>query len=216
MKKILVLILLFLFHCDNSDQLEPLYLVAKRHYLEGKLAESMKEFQKLEDVENNYKDSKLYIGKIYFFQGNFEKASKEFEEASSTEYLKLNSLAWKIKSDYASSVDRSIVLKQITQYLEIDNGNLEILFIQGKIHLDSGSIQEAITSFERILMYEDRLGYAHRELSNIFERAKIKEKAEYHQKKASTLLDKDIKKTVESPTEKNASKLSKTTRKSKN
>lgn len=163
------------------------YNKAVMFYQNKNLDFSLTEFKKIQENYPNYKDTKLYIGKIYFYKHNYSEAKKIFSEMYEFENKNLNYLSWIIKTDYAMQSDSIGILKNIDEYLKYNNSEPEILFIRADICKRLGKIEEAIYSYRRILLNEELLSLAHSELANIYKKSGISGKYKNHLEMAKLL-----------------------------
>jgi tetratricopeptide (TPR) repeat protein len=201
MKKILVTLLItcsiFLnFTCSkNNEELDQKYKLAIGYYYKKDLKLSLKLLSEIYEQNPNYKDVKLYLGKIYYFGGKFKEADEFFSAAAKQDLHNINSKVWLVKTKYAlasSKENFENIINVSEQILEKDSSNLEILSLLSKVYFKNGDIEKSINAYKKIISYSDELALAHFELGKIYQEAGIKKESEKHIRRARILSENNI------------------------
>ena len=192
--------LFLLLSCSkNSPELEAKYKQAMIHFHKKELNESLKTFLEIKKDNPDYKDTRLFIGKIYYYAGKFEEASEVLSKASTHNEANINISIWNLKSLLAFKKDikeKELILVQAEKLAELDSSNIELLNILARLYLDTKKVDKAMMTYRRILLFEEDLSIAHFELSKLFESNGLSTEKEFHLEKA-ILLSNNNKKLLE-------------------
>lgn len=180
--KILISFLTFIIvNCNNdTNWIDQNYKNAVLKFEKGDLENSKKEFMKNYDDYEDYHVVNFYLGKIHFYQGNFEKALEYFLLLGKDKNYNIISNQWIIKTEYVLNKDKTKLLEKINDQNELFSDNIEILLIQAKILTEIGKLEEAINIYNKITTNGYLIAIAHNDLSNIYKDAKLEERMTFH------------------------------------
>jgi tetratricopeptide (TPR) repeat protein len=215
MKKYLIFIILILIFCSKeSPELEAKYKQAMTHFHKKELNESLKIFQEIKKENPDYKETRLFIGKIYYYAGKFQEASEQFSKATKHNSSNVNIALWHLKTLQVIQKEQSEkenLLKKAEDLVELDSSNIELLNLLARLYIENKQIDKALNTYRRILLFEDNISLAHFEMSKIYELNGLEKEKDFHLNKA-ILLGNQNKKLLETYT-KGMKDESKTTKK---
>ncbi|TGL09160.1 hypothetical protein EHQ43_01510 [Leptospira bouyouniensis] len=190
--KLIFLIFLFLISsCKDTDKISRLHVEGMQFFQLNKRELSKKKFQELYSIDPDYLDTRIMLGKLHYFDLEFEKANFYFQEAYEKENSNLNALMWVIKSNFVSGKKAEEVLEMTKLYLSMDSANPEILYIRGKLLENIGKIDEAILSYTKATQNVNFVALSYLQLGLIFKKADLKEKFEENLRKAKKISEDD-------------------------
>lgn len=184
----LVIIAILVIKCSKAEDLSGQYSQAVKLYYQNQRVEALNILQNVYEADPDFKDTRMLVGKILYYERDFKNASRFFSEEKEKNTNSLHGSIWLIKAAFALGEDPMKILSEISNVLEKDDSNLEILFIRGRLNEKIGNIQEAISSYNRIVALSGTVGLAHERLSNIYSNAELEERASEHSKIAHKIL----------------------------
>ncbi len=192
--KIQILIITILcisgYFCSNENkELNDRYLNALRKYESGQRVEALKDLHIIYKSDPDYKETRILLGKLNYYEYKFEEAKKFFQEAYDKDSENYGALLWIAKTQFALKEKPEPILENIQKYLALDSSNIEALYIRGKILENTGKIDLAILNYQQITYQSDKLALAHKSLYEIFEKAGLSQKAEYHKERYQSLKE---------------------------
>lgn len=194
MRRLLLLIILILIisTCskDKTSWVDQNYKESVAQFENGDLEKAKKGFLKNYEDYQEFNVVNLFLGKIYFYQGNFKKALEYFELLSESKEHQDIASQWLIKTRYILKHENSALLKEIEELNEKSLENIEILLIQSKILSELGKIEESINIYNKIIQNGYIIAIAHKDLSSIYKKAKINERYVFHNEMYATLAKK--------------------------
>ncbi|TGL22098.1 hypothetical protein EHQ42_04420 [Leptospira levettii] len=208
LKLTFLIFLLLLGSCSDTEKLSRLHVEGMQFFQLNKRELSKKKFQELYSIEPDYLDTRIMLGKLHYFDLEFDKANLYFQEAYDKENSNLNALLWLIKSNFVSGRKAEEVLELTKLYLSKDNSNPEILYIRGKLLESIGKIDEAILSYTKATQNINFVALSYLQLGLIFKKADLKEKFEENLNKAKKfsaddpVLSKEINRHLSGPSSK--------------
>ncbi len=159
-------------------------------YHKKQLKQSLKLFSDIYDINPNYKDISLYIGKIHYFGGKFKEAEEFLDSALAKDTVNLNNKVWSLKVKFALAGDKESqekVIKLAEDILKKDSANLEVLSLLAKLYFKTGALEKSMNVYKKIISFSDEIALAHFELGKIYKAADIKAESDKHLKIAGIL-----------------------------
>jgi|GEM_PF-6075782 len=156
------------YSCSDSEYLEKNYLAGKQEYAKGNLDSALNYLNKVDKEDSGYLDTPLYLAKIEFYKGNFNKVEDRLDDVLEDSTLGFQAKLWKLKAGYASGGDRKVLLDIVDKLLLIDSSNLDLLILSAKINMEMGKIPDAIRSYNRVIIQEDKISLAKKQLALIY------------------------------------------------
>lgn len=185
------LVLLSLLSCKVSKELEAQYKKASIYYANHELDKALVVLKKIEKESPGLYNTELLMGKIYYFQLEFKKAKTYFDLFCSENPQNLNGMHWQIKTEYLlGEMEAKTLLLLIGKYLMVDSNNMDILYIQGKTFLKLKKVNQALQSFQSILLNTKTLASTYHELSKIYEISGLENKANQYRRISEVLKTK--------------------------
>ncbi|MDX1957396.1 MAG: hypothetical protein SFU98_02430 [Leptospiraceae bacterium] len=187
----LFLLLIFLFFdCSRDDKnLSTKYEKALSLFNQHKLEQSLKIFLEIEQESSSYRNIDVYIGKIYYYQIELNKAESYFVNAIQKDKNDINPFFWLIKTEYLQKKNPEKLLSKINYYLTKDSNNQEILYLRANVCKSLNKFEDAIKSYERIISSSDKLVYSYLELGKIYKDAGDFKKADSYLKSAKVIAE---------------------------
>lgn len=176
---------LFVVSClaiADRDKLKKEYNLGKIEYSKGNLDASLQHFLRVEKIESEYEDVPLYLAKIEYYKGNFKEANRWLETLLGDGIYGDQAQVLRWKCDYAEGKKHGDILREIGESLKKEGENLDLLLLTARIQEEQGQIPQAILNYERVLNESDKVIIAHTGLMKIYEKADLKDRAEYHSK----------------------------------
>ncbi|TGK43534.1 tetratricopeptide repeat protein [Leptospira andrefontaineae] len=161
-------------------------------FLLNKRQEALKVFREIYSEDPNYKEIRLLIGKLLYYDRKFKESETIFKEAFEEDETNWNALNWIIKSQFASRPLSKEIVDNLHLYLSKESENPEVLFISGRLLEESQKTDQAIATYERIVSHRFKLALAHERLAEIYEKAKLGKKAEFHKNQYKLLSGRDM------------------------
>lgn len=187
-KIFLLLILLITLFCSGEEkELNERYTKALKQYEAKQRVDALKEFNLIYKLDPNFKETRILLGKLYYYDYKFQDAKKLFQEAYEKDSDNYNALLWMTKARFALKEKPDEILDNIQKYLTLDPSNIEALYIKGKLLENGGKIDLAILNFEQITYQTGKIALAHKSLSEIYQKAGLSQKAEYHKERYELL-----------------------------
>ncbi|XDD51125.1 tetratricopeptide repeat protein [Leptospira sp. WS92.C1] len=181
----------FLTACGLSEkEMDVQYQKGIALFVANKRDEALKVFKDLYKEDEDYKDVKLIIGKLLYYNRKFQEAEELFQEMSDDDPTNYNVLAWLIKTQFAGTPLKKELSDNLQKFLTKDSENLEVLFISAKLLEETGKPDQAILAYQKIVSQSQMIGFAHLQLENIYKKAKMEKKASYHNRKYLDILGK--------------------------
>ncbi|MCG6167175.1 tetratricopeptide repeat protein [Leptospira sp. FAT2] len=180
-----------LLNCGLSEkEMDSMYQRGIALFVANQREEALKIFSELYKQDEDYKDVKLVTGKLLYYNRRFEEAEKIFQELSDDDSADYNALGWLIKAQFAGTPLKKELMENLQKFLSKDSENLEILFISARLLEETGKSDQAILAYQKIIAQTRMLAFSHRQLENIYRKAKLEKKAAYHNQKYLDLLGK--------------------------
>ncbi|BDA79615.1 hypothetical protein LPTSP3_g25450 [Leptospira kobayashii] len=156
--------------------MEKNYLAGKEEYAKGNLDSALNYLNQVDKEDSCYSDTPIYLAKIEFYKGNFKKVEERLEDVLDDPILGFQAKLWKLKAGYAGGKDRKTLLSLVDELLLVDSSNLDLLIISAKINIEMGKISDAIRSYNRAVIQEDKIALAKKELALIYGKVDSKNK----------------------------------------
>ncbi|WP_156860684.1 tetratricopeptide repeat protein [Leptospira fainei] len=190
---LLIVASLFLFNQCGPDEkkLEEKYNKAQGLFWANKRVEAAKLLKEVYDAKPDYKDVSFTLGRAYYFDMKFQDALKCFTEAYDKDRENLTPLLWIIKTQFAAGIRDKSLFDNIQSFAKRDAGNIELLFMNGRLLEESGKTDQAIQSYNQVVLQTLPLALAHKRLAEIYKKANITQKANFHQRKFENLTSKE-------------------------
>ncbi|WP_167882317.1 tetratricopeptide repeat protein [Leptospira langatensis] len=171
--------------------MEEKYAKAMNLFWVNKRAEALKLLLEIYDKDSDYKDTLLVIGKINYYDLKFPEAKKYFEKLYDKNPENLNALLWIIKSQFAAGIRDKSIFENLQTFMKRDPNNLEVLYISGRLLEEAGKTDLAIQSYNQILLQIPQIAFAHKQLAEIYKKANLSEKADFHSNQFQALTRKE-------------------------
>ncbi|MBM9498967.1 tetratricopeptide repeat protein [Leptospira sp. 201903071] len=188
---VLVFLSFLYLNCGLSEkEMETMYEKGTALFVANQRNEALKIFQELYEEDEDYKDVKLLIGKLLYYDRKFQQAEEVFQEISDKDPANYNALGWLIKAQFASTPLKKELTENLQNFLSKDTENAEILFISGRLLEETGKPDQAILAYKKIISQTGILALSHRQLEILYRNARLEKKASYHNKKYLELIGK--------------------------
>ncbi|TGK15079.1 hypothetical protein EHO62_16835 [Leptospira kmetyi] len=185
-----VLLIFSISYCSDEDkEIRDRYTKALQEYESRQRADSLKDFYIIYKSDPDYKETRILLGKLHYYDYKFSEAKKFFQEAYEKDSNNYNALLWVIKTQFALKEKPETILENLQKYLALDSSNIEALYIKGKILENTGKIDLAILNFEQITYQTGKIALAHKSLNEIYRKAGLDKKAEYHKERYELLKE---------------------------
>ncbi|PJZ79241.1 tetratricopeptide repeat protein [Leptospira meyeri] len=179
--------------CSDTAKLNQLYVEGNQLFQQNQRELARKKFQEIYSVDPDYLDTRIMLGKVHYFDLEFDHAEKFFKEAHQEENSNLNALLWLIKTEYVNGKKKpEDILEKTKDFLAADNTNPEILYIRGRILEKLGKIDEAIISYTKATQNVNFVALSYLQLGIIFKKAELNERFEQNLKKAKSISEDDV------------------------
>lgn len=175
---------------DKTSWVDQNYKESIIQYENRDLEKAKKGFLKNYENYKEFNVVNLYLGKIFFYQGNFKKALEYFELLTESSEYKNIADQWIIKTKYILKNDKLELLKEIESIKEKSLDNLEILLIQAKLLSEIGKVDESINIYNKVIENGYLVAIAHNDLSSIYLKANVDERHSFHKEIYNTLTRK--------------------------
>ncbi|TGK17844.1 tetratricopeptide repeat protein [Leptospira fluminis] len=175
----------------DEKKLDEKYGRAQALFGANKRAEATKLLKEIYEAKSDFKDIAFVLGKAYYYDLKFQDAIRCFQDASSKDRENLVPLLWVIKSQFAAGIRDKSIFENIQSYVKRDAGNIELLFMNGRLLEEAGKTDQAIQSYNQIVMQTLPLALAHKRLAEIYKKANIPAKADFHRRKFENLRGND-------------------------
>ncbi|TGK00828.1 hypothetical protein EHO59_12930 [Leptospira semungkisensis] len=157
----------------------------------NKRADATKLLKEIYDEKPGYRDVIFILGKAYYYDLKFPDAIRLFQEAWDKDPDNISALLWIIKTQFAAGIRDKAFLENIQTYAKHDPANIELLFINGRILEEAGKTDQAIQSYNQVIMQTLPLALSHKRLAEIYKKANIPQKASFHERKFENLTAKE-------------------------
>ncbi|WP_420843586.1 tetratricopeptide repeat protein [Leptospira adleri] len=182
--------LLLIFSCflyggcgPSEKEMEAMYERGTALFVANQRDEALKIFQALDKEDDEYKDVKLLIGKLLYYNRKFQQAEEVFQKISDDDPSNYTALGWLIKAQFAGTPLKKELTENLQKFLSKDTENAEILFISARLLEETGKPDQAILAYKKIISQTGILALSHRQLETIYEKARLEKKAAYHHRK---------------------------------
>ena len=183
-----LLLLVSLNQCGENEALKKQYRQAISLYHRRKLDLALKEFRAVNKAKPGYLYTNLYIGKIHYYNSDFQKALTYFQVYNKYHPDKPQGLFWLIKTEYIRKKIKPETLLSLTdKYLEMDSTNLEILYLHAEILRDMQRPGEAIIAYRRVIQNSHYIKASFLRLANLYQTQKFPKKAKRYMSMGKTL-----------------------------
>ncbi|WP_241555947.1 tetratricopeptide repeat protein [Leptospira yasudae] len=184
------LFILFIWNCSQDDkELKDRYTKALKEYESKQRVEALKDFYLVYKADPDYKETRILLGKLHYYDYKFAEAKRFFQEAYEKNSENYHALLWVIKVQFALKEKPETILENLQKYLALDPSNIEALYIKGKILENTGKIDLAILNFEQITYQAGKIALAHKSLNEIYQKVGLDKKAEYHKERYELLKE---------------------------
>ncbi|MEM7183312.1 MAG: tetratricopeptide repeat protein [Spirochaetota bacterium] len=182
------LLLLSLNQCGENEALKKKYKLAVSYFHNQKLDLALKEFRRVNKTEPGYLYTNLYIGKIHYFNRDFDKALVYFQVYTKYNPDSPQGLFWLIKTEYIRNKLKTEELLAMTEkYLQLDSTNQEILYTNAELLQRLGRTGESILAYRRVIKNSHFIKASYLRLSGIYKKNKLPEKAKKYRRVGKTL-----------------------------
>ncbi|WP_125169467.1 tetratricopeptide repeat protein [Leptospira hartskeerlii] len=157
----------------------------------NKRSEALKILNEIHKENPGYKDTLFVMGKINYYDLKFPEAKKYFEEIYDKDPENLTALLWILKCQFASGVRDQSVFENLQAFMKRDPNNLEALYIGGRLLEEAGKTDLAIQNYSQMILQTPQIALAHKQLSGIYKRANVAQKADFHFKQFQAFTKKE-------------------------
>ncbi|WP_125169731.1 tetratricopeptide repeat protein [Leptospira saintgironsiae] len=157
----------------------------------NKRSEALKILNEIHKEDPEYKDTLFVMGKINYYDLKFPEAKKYFEEIYNKNPENLTALLWILKCQFASGIRDQSIFENLQTFMKRDPSNLEALYIGGRILEEAGKTDLAIQNYSQMVLQTPQIALAHKQLSGIYKRANVAQKADFHFKQFQALTRKE-------------------------
>ncbi|MEM7183187.1 MAG: tetratricopeptide repeat protein [Spirochaetota bacterium] len=192
LSKFLVL-LLVLCQCGENEALKKRYKQAILLFRNRKNDLALKSFRKINKTQPGYKQTNLFLGKIYYYKQEYTKALDAFRIYSKYHPDSSLGLLWVIKAEYLlREMKPEDLLALIDSYLSQENKNPEMLFMYAKTLQRANKSGQAIAYYKQVLHTILFMQKSSQELAKIYGDADFPQTAQTY-RNFSQMVDKQIK-----------------------
>lgn len=183
-----ILSLSFIAYISCSEtQKHPLLNEAEQAFVFGDLKNAELKINKILTDESDNQKAIFLRAKILFYTGRISEArnamtSLDEEILSKTEVMLLTS-----RINLALNQKQSETIDNLTAIIKNEPLNLDALLLRGKLYEITGKIPEAIRDFQTVIQQTEKIRIAHISIANVYTKAKLLEKANYHTLHAKVL-----------------------------
>ncbi len=178
--------LAFIISCSKPLESELLLKKAHSHYLNGDFTKAEKEALESLGKNSKQKEAKILLARIYFKNSNdleFQKIIKSIFENDQSDInaLRLNSL-WLIRQKKYDDARENL-----SRILSISEDDLSALYLSGSICRITGDVNSAMKYYTAALKSYVHLKNIHENLSEIYARLDLKDRASDNNKIADAI-----------------------------
>jgi protein O-mannosyl-transferase len=171
----------------STAEAEAAFKKGHEYLRDKKLEDALKEFEKAAKLSPDSPVAHYWVGMIYFYMKEPEKAIAKFKKVLELEPTNFRSLAMigKILSFDRAKLDDAI--RYLSDSLSLEPEYADARFDLGRIYAMRGDLNRALGEFAVIFRTEPRYALYHYELGRIFEGAKAVDKAKQEYERALQL-----------------------------
>lgn len=173
-------ILISVFYCSDDKDLEKKYNQALEYYSANKRQDAIDALKSIYSKDPEFRDSGFLLGKLYYYDLKFPEANHYFEEIRERNPEDLDALLWLIKTSFAQKKPPEKILEMTKEFLLKDSTQLEVLYIAGRMYESQNIMDKAIASYSKAVLVSSAVEFSHERLAEIYEKARIPEKAKFH------------------------------------
>ncbi|MEM7183746.1 MAG: tetratricopeptide repeat protein [Spirochaetota bacterium] len=180
-----LLLALMLIQCGEDESLtaKKKYKVAVAYFYQQKLDLALKEFRATNKAQPGYKNTNLYLGKIHYYNTNFQKALTYFQIYAKYHPDNSKGLFWIVKTEYIrKKIKPQELLTLVNKYLQQNSSNLEILYIKAELLQGMQRTGEAVMAYRSVIQNSNFLKASYLHLADIYQKENLPNKARYYRR----------------------------------
>jgi len=190
LKRFLLILVLLIPGCKNSDSINHLYSRGVKEYQEKKFEEAEKSFKSVLVSDDDFLNAYLMLAKIYYYNRDYNHSSEVLGELIKRDPDHAGALYWMartlVMSDREKSEEAVNLLKKV---LETDSSHIPARLLLSLLYEKSGNHREAIQGYMRVLSEEENLVSARGNLAILYMRLGLKERAKSEIDKAVKIAE---------------------------
>ncbi|AGS80683.1 hypothetical protein LEP1GSC050_0050 [Leptospira phage vB_LbrZ_5399-LE1] len=174
----------FILSCGMGDKdKERIYFEAVKDFDNNKRSEAKQGFSRIYDDDPEFQDTRMYLGKIAFYDLDFDEAERKFYDAYAERPEQIDALKWLIKAEFSKKERPMEILKaNVQKFLNLCSEDLEVLYIKGILAEESKKPDIAILAYRQILAISSKSALAHERMLLISKRFRDEKGIETHEK----------------------------------
>lgn len=177
----------------SSEEKKKTYISAIESYKSNRIQDAKQALERIYKDDPNFLDTAFHLGKIYYYEKDFQNSEKILEEAFESNPKNFNVWSTLLRCKYATAKDiqsREKLLLSVEEFLRSDSENLDVLFIQGRLFEDLRRPDRAIMSYNQMRLVGRKTALAYARLSAIY--SKDKKKSEAFKRKVDLFSNESI------------------------
>jgi len=166
-----IIILLFITCCSSEEKVSELYREGVRAYHEKKFDEAERFFQSVIEQDDGFLNAYLMLGKIYYYNRDFEKSLDVLEKVIERDSNHTGALYW--KSRVIVMLDQNITdepINLLKKVLETDSSHIPARLLLALLYEKKSLYKEALHQYVTIIDEEENLINARGNLAILYMR----------------------------------------------
>ncbi|TGL17384.1 hypothetical protein EHQ47_19510 [Leptospira bourretii] len=174
------------FSCNEAPK-NPLLNEAEQAFVFGDLKNAELKINKILNDESDNQKAIFLRAKILFYTGRISEARSNLASLDEETLSKTEVTLLKSRINLALNQKQTETIEDLTSIIKNEPLNLDALLLRGKLYEITGKIPEAIRDFQTVIQQTEKIRIAHISMANVYTKAKLIEKANYHTLHAKNL-----------------------------
>lgn len=184
----LLLLLLILSCAADNSAVSATYERALELYSRNDLTSAQNALQDVLKDNPDHINARIMLGKILYYNQNYEEAETAFTEAVNQDDNKLDAVLWLAKTrTLLNKTDEG--MRNIDHFISRDSNNIEAWYIKGLLHEQKGDTKEAMAAYSYAISKGQHLALVHMRLANIYKESSLPDMAQKHFRMAAAITN---------------------------
>lgn len=184
--------LTLLLQCGGDEaQQQERYAEALQAYNERNHPHAAQILEEILAEDADFANARIMLGKIEYFNRNFERAQSQFEQAHDAAPQNANARVWLARTLLLDSEERARALEILNDLVQSDSAHAEAWYLKGRVHQLQGDSSQAIAAYNSALSRGRSIALAHAELGGLYLEAGLPDDAQRHFRLAVLIGDGD-------------------------